>query len=307
MNKFCNILKWTLVSLILIFTFLYVTKNPVLDPLNKKLLSYFEKYSPLAQKAYQKMPEETKNILSEAKISTPAVEDEFSQTESYPSIDCSNPASTPFTDEMFRLINQERQQDGKKPLEWSQKLCESAELKSQDMISNNYFDHVSPSGVAPWYWIKQAGYTYTFVGENLALNYYTAQSANTALMNSQGHRENILNENFTQMGVAYFRGKIDGQDAFVVVQHFGSPAPQKAALKYSCEIDKAQAKLDEFKKTKKKIDKYISEAQDLKNELENANQSTKEVDAYLADMKDKRKEVANYIKELEDYLTKCQP
>lgn len=302
MNRFLGILKWTFVSLVVILTFLYVFQSPILQ----KLEPLADKLSPLISKVYKKVPQATQNILNEAKISAPVAESEFAQTAQYPSIECASPENTPFTSEMFKLTNQERQQNGKKTLGWSPKLCESAKLKAQDMINNNYFEHVSPSGVAPWYWIKKVGYTYTFVGENLALNYYTAPSANKALMESKGHRENILNENFTQMGVAYLRGKIDGQDAFVVVQHFGSPAPQQVTLKYTCEKEKAEDKIAEFKKTKKKIEKYIEEAENVKDDLKDAGQSTKEVNEYINDMEDKLKEVNGYIKELEDYLAKCE-
>ena len=128
------------------------------------------------------------------------------------------------------------------------------------MNNNNYFEHNSPSGITPWYWVKKVGYRYTFVGENLALNYFTSESAHTALINSPGHRANILNENFTEIGINYVRGKLNGEDAFFVVQHFASPAPEKLEIKYVCETKKAEKNLKELKNTKDKIEKYLNDA-----------------------------------------------
>jgi uncharacterized protein YkwD len=148
----------------------------------------------------------------------------FAQTQNYPSIDCDDPQSNSFVSQLFNLTNQERQQNGEQPLVWSPALCQSAEFKDVDMINNNYFDHYSPSGVSPWYWFNQTGVKYSTVGENLALNYFTPQSTNQALMNSSGHKANILNDNFTQVGIYYISGEIDNQKAFIVVEHFGRPA-----------------------------------------------------------------------------------
>ena len=164
--------------------------------------------------------------VTEAKISTPPQEKELEKTVIYGDLYCNDFKSNELTKKLFENINKDRELNNEKPLVWSELLCESAKLKSADLIINNYFEHVSPSGLAPKYFIEKAGYKYTYSGENLALNYYTADTAHEALMNSQGHRENILNENFTEIGLGYWRGKIDGQEAFVIVQHFGSPAPE---------------------------------------------------------------------------------
>jgi len=254
----------------------------------------------------QEIKNDTEDFISEAKISAPLEQSEFEKTASYENVDCNNFENNIFTKDMFERINSDRIINGKKTLAWSSSLCESANLKSQDMNNNNYFEHNSPSGITPWYWVKKVGYRYTFVGENLALNYFTSESAHTALMNSPGHRANILNENFTEIGINYVRGKLNGEDAFFVVQHFASPAPEKLEIKYVCETKKAEKNLKELKNTKDKIEKYLNDAEDKKTQLENAGQSTKEADNYINDMEDKEKEADKYIKEIEDYLKKCK-
>jgi uncharacterized protein YkwD len=273
------------------------------------LPSYLQNKQDLVSKVKNRIQEirnDTKEIIPEAKISAPLEQSEFEKTASYEEIDCKNFESNIFAEEMFKRINSDRVANGKKALKWNSSLCESAGLKSEDMDNNNYFEHNSPSGITPWYWIKKVGYNYTFVGENLALNYFTANSAHAALMNSPGHRANILNENFTEIGINYVRGKLNGEDAFFVVQHFASPGPEKPQIQYVCETDKANKNLKELKNSKNKIEKYLSDAEDKKDEFKKSGYDTKEINDYINDMENKEKEVNGYIKEIEDYLKKCK-
>jgi uncharacterized protein YkwD len=254
----------------------------------------------------QEVKNDASEIFSEAKISAPLEQSEFENTASYGEVNCKNPSSNIFVGDMLERINSDRLKNGKKELAWNQSLCESALLKSQDMSANSYFEHNSPSGITPWYWVKKVGYKYTFVGENLALNYFTAQSAHEGLMNSPGHRANILNDNFTEIGINYVRGKLNGEDAFFVVQHFASPAPEKPEIKYVCEIEKAKNNLSKLRSDKDKIEKYLNDAESKKAEFKKAGYDTKEIDDYIDNMEDKLKEVEKYIKETENYLKKCQ-
>ena len=254
----------------------------------------------------QEIRNDAEEIMPEAKISAPLKQSEFEKTASYGNIDCSNFESNVFANDMLERINNDRTANRKKALKWNSSLCQSAGLKSEDMNNNNYFEHNSPSGVTPWYWVKKVGYKYTFVGENLALNYFTSESAHTALMNSPGHRANILNDNFTEIGINFVRGKLNGEDAFFVVQHFASPAPEKPEVKYVCDEDKANKNLKELEDTKEKIEKNLKKAEDIRKDLKNAGRDTKEADDYINDMEDKEKEVNKYIKEIEDYLKKCK-
>lgn len=113
-------------------------------------------------------------------------------------------------EEMLSLINEERVKVGVKPLQMDQDLVKIARLKSQDMIEKNYFDHVSPTYGAPFTMMTSFGIDYSYAGENLAGN-YSVQNAHEALMASDGHRKNILNPNYTHIGVGIVEGGAYGK------------------------------------------------------------------------------------------------
>src|ERR1035437_2204880 len=123
------------------------------------------------------------------------------------------------------LTNKNRKENGDLPaLKESSKLDGSAEKKLQDMFTNQYFEHVSPTGVSISDLGKQAGYEYILIGENLALGNFKDDAALLdAWMASVGHRANILNKHYTEIGVAVGKGKFEGRDTWMAVQHFGEP------------------------------------------------------------------------------------
>ena len=100
----------------------------------------------------------------------------------------------------------------------------AAQLKANDMAKKGYFAHTTPEGYDPWYWLSQAGYNFVAAGENLAVNFTDSEDVVDAWMDSEGHRANILKENYTQIGVATAKGEYKGRDAIFVVQFFGTPA-----------------------------------------------------------------------------------
>ena len=102
--------------------------------------------------------------------------------------------------EMFNLVNKERTSRGIPALAVDPQLVKTARLKSQDMVDKNYFAHQSPTYGSPFDMMKKFGITYKSAGENLAANSSVA-AAHTALMNSQGHRENILNTSYNYIGI----------------------------------------------------------------------------------------------------------
>jgi len=93
---------------------------------------------------------------------------------------------------MIGLINESRKDSGLLPLKVNDKLIAAAAAKADDMFKFQYFDHNSPSGLTPWHWIKSAGYDYLYAGENLAIDFVTAEGTHMALMRSIAHRDNIL-------------------------------------------------------------------------------------------------------------------
>lgn len=118
--------------------------------------------------------------------------------------------------------NVDRTNDKKAPLQINPLLTKAAELKAKDMASRSYFSHEGPDGEAPWVWFDKVNYKYVYAGENLALNFFESSEVNQAWMNSLKHRENILGENFTDIGVGLARGKFEGRDSVFIVQFFGS-------------------------------------------------------------------------------------
>lgn len=110
---------------------------------------------------------------------------------------------TEYEAEVVRLVNEIRQQNGLKPLTANWELSRVARYKSQDMLDNRYFAHESPIYGTPFQMIKSFGLTYRTAGENIAMGYRTPQAVVNAWMNSSGHRANILNASYTQIGVGY--------------------------------------------------------------------------------------------------------
>ncbi len=106
---------------------------------------------------------------------------------------------------MVNLVNEARRQNGLPALQVDLELTKVARLKSQDMIKHNYFSHQSPTYGSPFDMMKQFGIQYTAAGENIACN-QSVSAAHEALMNSQGHRENILNSNYTHIGTGIIEG-----------------------------------------------------------------------------------------------------
>lgn len=121
------------------------------------------------------------------------------------------------------LTNEERDDEGLTTLEINPVLTEAARLKAQDMAEDGYFEHNSPDGLTPWHWFYEAGYQFSHAGENLAVNFSDSDEVVEAWMDSPGHRANILNGNFTQIGIATAEGELDGRRTIFVVQMFGRP------------------------------------------------------------------------------------
>lgn len=124
------------------------------------------------------------------------------------------------------LANGDRKNVAVASLKVNPLLEEAARLKAKDMAEKGYFAHYSPEGASPWQWINKAGYKFVYAGENLAINFDDSESVNNAWMNSPGHRANILNGHFTEIGIATAKGMYQGMETIFVVQMFGSPAKE---------------------------------------------------------------------------------
>lgn len=103
--------------------------------------------------------------------------------------------------EVFNLINQQRTSAGLSALKIDEELQNVARVKAKDMVDNNYFSHNSPTYGTPFNMIKNFGITYKTAGENIAGN-SSNQGAVNAWMNSEGHKANILSNNYNYTGIA---------------------------------------------------------------------------------------------------------
>ncbi|HAN10699.1 MAG TPA: serine protease [Clostridiales bacterium] len=112
--------------------------------------------------------------------------------------------------QMVSLVNAARTQNNVPALTVDIKLTDVARTKAQDMINNNYFDHNSPTYGSPFDMMKSFGIVYSGAGENIAGN-QTVQNAHDSLMNSPGHKANILNASFTHIGIGIKDGGTYGK------------------------------------------------------------------------------------------------
>ncbi|WP_430734296.1 CAP domain-containing protein [Fodinisporobacter ferrooxydans] len=127
---------------------------------------------------------------------------------------------SPEVQQVVNLVNQQRAKNGLAPLALNMNLTQMAYDKAKDMRDNQYFDHQSPTYGSPFDMMKQFGISYSYAGENIAAGQTSAQEVMNDWMNSSGHRANILNPKFTEIGVGYVTGGQYGTDW---VQEFIKP------------------------------------------------------------------------------------
>jgi uncharacterized protein YkwD len=118
------------------------------------------------------------------------------------------------------LVNQERTKAGCQPLAADSRLATAARLHSRDMANRGYFDHTTPDGVTFDKRITNAGYRWSSVGENIAKGQKDAASVMRSWMDSPGHRANILNCTFKDIGIGL---AYDSRRAPLWTQDFGTP------------------------------------------------------------------------------------
>ena len=114
-----------------------------------------------------------------------------------------NQSVSSYESEVVRLVNAERAKYGLAPLSHNWELSRVARYKSQDMADKGYFSHNSPTFGSPFDMMKAFGISYRTAGENIAKGQRSPAAVVNAWMNSSGHRANILNSSYTQIGVGY--------------------------------------------------------------------------------------------------------
>lgn len=140
--------------------------------------------------------------------------------------------------ELITQTNFERSSHGVGELTIDLELQKSAQLKAQDMLDRDYWSHQTPEGEDPWVFFEEAGYEFSFAGENLARGFITTAGTVAGWMNSEGHRENLLNPTYTEVGFGVVTGEFQGETTTVVVAHYARPkdAPQLVSVASSNQI-----------------------------------------------------------------------
>ncbi|MDO8648791.1 MAG: CAP domain-containing protein [Candidatus Peregrinibacteria bacterium] len=108
---------------------------------------------------------------------------------------------------ILELVNEERKKAGVVPLSEESHLTQAAQAHAEDMWKRNYFSHINPEGKGSTDRIRAAGYPLTgrwYTGENIAKGQTTAEQVMTSWLQSLGHRSNILNRNFRDIGIGYY-------------------------------------------------------------------------------------------------------
>lgn len=126
--------------------------------------------------------------------------------------------------------NVQREQNKLSDLTINAALSEAAQAKANDMISRNYWSHTTPDGKEPWIFIDQTGYQYQAAGENLAYGFTSSTGAITGWMNSPGHRANILNSDYREVGFGIANSpnyQKEGQQTIVVAM-YATPSSRTA-------------------------------------------------------------------------------
>lgn len=112
-------------------------------------------------------------------------------------------SETAFRKAVVTLVNEIRNDNGLNQLSENPDLAQVAQMKAEDMQNNDYFDHQSPTYGSPFDMIKKFGISYMSAGENIAKGQTTPEEVVNSWMNSEGHKKNILNPSYTQIGIGY--------------------------------------------------------------------------------------------------------
>ena len=153
---------------------------------------------------------------------------------------------------VIEWTNIQREKYGLPALLENEKLNSSARVKVEDMFEKQYFAHFSPSGTGLGDLVKDSGYEFIIIGENLALgDFENDEVLVQSWMDSPGHKENILNSKYQEIGVAVVKDMFEGRTTWLAVQHFGLPLsvcsqPEEVL---EIEINLKQEQIEELHKT----------------------------------------------------------
>ncbi len=150
---------------------------------------------------------------------------------------------------LIALTNKERLKYNLAPLFPNGTLTKAALNKASDLLKGQYFAHNSPSGKKFSTWVKEVQYNYYIVGENLAEGFSNDEMIIQAWMESPTHRQNILQSEFKEIGMAILKGDFKGKKTKMVVQIFGATPELKLSeifLPYQAALKNLEAKLNGY-------------------------------------------------------------
>lgn len=180
----------------------------------------------------------------------------------------------------IKETNMRRAENGLPVLKENAKLDAAAKAKADDLFEKQYFEHMSPDGKGPSDLAKAADYSYLIIGENLALgNFENDTKLVDAWMASPGHRANILNNKYIEIGVAVEMGMYEGKSVWIAVQEFGRPASAcpKVDAELKAKIDTYNIEIESMSQT---IDAVKFEMDNIKVTRDNYAAYSAKVDEY---------------------------
>lgn len=185
-------------------------------------------------------------------------------------------------------------------------LDDIAQIRLDDMFSKQYFAHVSPSSSSAVTVASAVGYTYVSLGENLALGIFSGDAGVvTAWMNSPGHRANILDPDYTEIGVAIGEGNFQGDNEWIAVQVFGKPLsdcpPPDATLQAQVKNEQAAngSSSAELQTMRTNIAAMQPQSGDAYNQA--VSQYNTAADQYNAALAQTKSDIAEYNTEVDTY------
>ena len=185
-------------------------------------------------------------------------------------------------EEIIKFTNYYREENDIAELNTNQLLMEAAEAKLSDMFQKQYFAHISPEGDDAGIILKEIGYDYLVVGENLARGYFKdSKDLVDGWMKSPDHRENILNPKFREIGVAQREGKFQGKEQYLAVQIFASPLSL-------CPLPD-ESSLSQIQEKEEELEELTKKAEILRGEIEKESQEEFESEAEFQVVQDKIK------------------
>jgi uncharacterized protein YkwD/preprotein translocase subunit Sss1 len=210
--------------------------------------------------------------------------------------------------QIVELANQARRAGGLPELKMNELLNKSALAKASDMKDKEYFEHVSPEGIQPWFFAEQFNYKYKTFGENLAEGFFSAEEVHKAWMNSEGHRKNIMSPDFQEIGVAILDFQQNGLKSFLIVQHFGTQlTKEELEPKVVCRKEDKDA-CEDAEEKREEVKDAIEEQEDIIKKAKKKDageEAIKELEDNLDKLKQIEDEIQDYLKECEEFIDKC--